>query len=175
MIFCINDYHNIHTKHRPETKTQTQAVQMTTLLKVFPNIKAVPKSEINLLPVHPVEINRLKVFTSDNVHHVLKTYAESMPDWIVAKYFDPEAERQRLLIHDYQQTEIQPMRSMDNTKLVDSIELQSLTKHLRALLKNCLKLDTINQRSLIAVYIPLPPLPMLMYDIKYFNSISRTT
>ena len=124
MIFCIDDYHNIHTKHRPETKTQTQAVHMTTLLlKVFPNIKAVPKSEINLLPVHPVEINRLKVFTSDNVHHVLKTYAESMPDWIVAKYFDPEAERQRLLIHDYQQTEIQPMRSMDNTKLVDSIEL----------------------------------------------------
>ena len=44
MIFCINDYHNIHTKHRPETKTQTQAVHMTTLLlKVFPNIKAVPK------------------------------------------------------------------------------------------------------------------------------------
>ena len=124
MIFCIDDYHNIHTKHRPETKTQTQAVHMTTLLlEVFPNIKAVPKSEINLLPVHPVEINRLKVFTSDNVHHVLKTYAESMPDWIVAKYFDAEAERQRLLIHDYQQTEIQPMRSMDNTKLVDSIEL----------------------------------------------------
>ena len=43
MIFCIDDYHNIHTKHRPETKSQTQAVHMTTLLlKVFPNIKAVP-------------------------------------------------------------------------------------------------------------------------------------
>ena len=23
IIFCIDDYHNIHTKHRPETKTQT--------------------------------------------------------------------------------------------------------------------------------------------------------
>ena len=46
-----------------------------------------------------------------------------MPDWIVANYFDPQAERQRLLIHDYQQTEIQPMRSMDNTRLVDSTEL----------------------------------------------------
>ena len=22
IIFCIDDYHNIHTKHRPETKTQ---------------------------------------------------------------------------------------------------------------------------------------------------------
>ena len=29
-------------------------------------------------------------------------------------YFDPEVERQRLLIHDYQQTEIQSMRNMDN-------------------------------------------------------------
>ena len=46
-----------------------------------------------------------------------------MPDWVVAKYFDPEVERQRLLIHDYQQTEILSMRNMDNTKLVDCIEL----------------------------------------------------
>ena len=26
LVFCIDDYHNIHTKHRPENKTQTQAV-----------------------------------------------------------------------------------------------------------------------------------------------------
>ena len=46
-----------------------------------------------------------------------------MSDWVLAKYFDPEAETQRLLVHDYQQTEIKEMRSMDNTKLVDSIQL----------------------------------------------------
>ena len=51
------------------------------------------------------------------------TYAENMPDWVVSKYFDPEAERHRLLVHDYQQTEIQQMRSMKKTKRVDSIEL----------------------------------------------------
>ena len=63
------------TWSRPETKSQTQAVHMTTLLlKVFPNIKAVPKNEINLLSAHPVEI--------------------------------------------------QSMRNMDNTKLVDCIELR---------------------------------------------------
>jgi hypothetical protein len=55
--------------------------------------------------------------------HVSKTYAESMPDWVVAKYFNPESERQRLLVHDYQQTEVEEMRHMDNTKLVVSIEL----------------------------------------------------
>ena len=32
-----------------------------------------------------------------------------MPDWVLAKYFDPEAERQRVLIHDYQQTENQKL------------------------------------------------------------------
>ena len=95
----------------------------TLLLKVFPNIRAISSNNINLLPESPVEIDCLKDFTSENVHYVLRTYAESMPDWVVAKNFDPEAERQRLLIHDYQQTEIQTMRSMGNTKLVDSIEL----------------------------------------------------
>ena len=49
--------------------------------------------------------------------------AKNIPDWVLAKYFDPEAERQRPLIHDYQQTENQQMRCMDNTKLIDSIEL----------------------------------------------------
>ena len=38
----------MHTKHRPKTKAQTQAVHMTTLLlKVFPNIKTAPKNEMS--------------------------------------------------------------------------------------------------------------------------------
>ncbi|CAB3988267.1 Hypothetical predicted protein [Paramuricea clavata] len=39
LVFCIDDYHNIHTMHRPEAKTQTQQVHMATLLvKVFPKV-----------------------------------------------------------------------------------------------------------------------------------------
>ncbi len=60
---------------------------------------------------------------SSNMDSLSKTYAETMPDWVVAKYFDLEEERQRLLVHDYQQAENQQMRCMDNTKLVDSLEL----------------------------------------------------
>ena len=117
-------YHNIHTKHRPESKKQTDATHMSTLLlKVCPNIKAVPQERINLLPKVPVEIDSMKVFISNSMHKVTKTYAENMLDWVVAKYFDPEFERQRLVVHDYQQTELEQMRCMDNTKLVDSIEL----------------------------------------------------
>ena len=56
MLFLINDYHNIHTKHRPEEKTQTQAIHMATLLlKVFPEVKAVSNHGVNLLPQYPVK------------------------------------------------------------------------------------------------------------------------
>ena len=124
IIFCIDDYHNIHTQHRPEAKTQTQAIHMTTLLlKVFPNVLAVPIHGNNELPKSPVEVAEIKNFVTSNLPILSKPYAENMPDWVRAKYFDPEAERQRLLIHDYQHTEIEQMRSMDNTKLVDSIQL----------------------------------------------------
>ena len=42
IIFCIDDYHNMHTQYQPEAKIQTQEIHMTTLLlKVFPNVKAV--------------------------------------------------------------------------------------------------------------------------------------
>eukprot|EP00794_Sanderia_malayensis_P002399 gene2399-2763_t len=40
-----------------------------------------------------------------------------------AKFFDPESEKHRLMIHDYQQQEMKQLRSMDNCKLVDSIEM----------------------------------------------------
>ena len=123
LLFFIDDYHNIHTQHRPEEKAQTQATHMTTfLLKVFPEVKAISKN-VDLHPKTPVTIPELKVLWSNNMDNLSKTYAETMPDWVVAKYFDPETERQRLLVHDCQQTENPQMRSMNNTKLVDSLEL----------------------------------------------------
>ncbi|CAB4023389.1 Hypothetical predicted protein [Paramuricea clavata] len=109
---------------RPESKTQTNPIDMSTLLlKLFPNIKAVSQERINLLPKSPVKIPSMKFFITNNMQNVSKTYAESMPYWVVGKYFNPESERQRLLVNDYQQTEVKEMRRMNNTKLVDSIEL----------------------------------------------------
>ena len=124
IIFCIDDYHNIHTMHRPETKIQIQSIHMATLLlKVFPNIKAVAHHGHNALPAQPVQIKELQNFVKRNLSTLSKTFAENMPDWVTAKYFDPEAERHRLLTHDYQQTDIYHTRCMENTKLVDSIHL----------------------------------------------------
>ncbi len=76
MIFCIDDYHNIHTHHRPEAKTQTQAIDMSTLLlKAFPNIEAVPQHGNDVLPKFPVEISIVKNYVYNNLLNLSKTYA----------------------------------------------------------------------------------------------------
>ena len=101
----------------------------TLLLKVFPNVKAVQHHGNNVVPNFPVKIFEVEnvesfVFSNlSNLSNLSKPYAENMPYWVLAKYSDPAAKRQRLLVHYYQQTEIQQMRSMDNTKLVDNIQL----------------------------------------------------
>ena len=126
LVFCIDDYHNIHTKHRPEEKNQTLTVYMSTLLvKVFPCVKAVKRQECgtSLLPPTPVQHEYVTKLIDINMAGLSQSYATNMPDWVLAKYFDPEAERHRLLIHDYQQTEINKMRSMENTKLVNSLHM----------------------------------------------------
>ena len=117
---------NIHTKHRPETKTQTQAIQMSALLvKIFPNVQAISKESLKtpLLPVCPVQHELVAKFVNSGMVDLSQTYAANMPDWVLAKYFNPQAEQQRLLLHDYQQTEISKMRCMENTKLIDSLKL----------------------------------------------------
>ena len=121
----IDDYHNIHTRHRPNSSNQTQSIHMATLLvKVFPNIKAVRiEAQQSLLSDFPVQIGTLKQIVSENISMMSKTFAQVMPDWIVAEYFDPQALRHRLAVHDYRQTEIYQMRRMDNCKLVDCIEI----------------------------------------------------
>ena len=76
-----------------------------------------------LLPVYPVHVNLCQKFIDENIGNISQTNGSNMADWVIAKYFDPEAERQRLAIHDYQQTEIRQMWCMDNTKLVHSLNL----------------------------------------------------
>ena len=114
-LLLLDDYHNIHTKHRPEAKTQTQVIHMSTLLvKTFPNVDAVSTDTAQTLhSVNPVDVDLLcSIIEEKSV--LSKSLSTNMPDWAVAKYFDPEVERHRLLLHDYQQTEITKMRCMEN-------------------------------------------------------------
>ena len=59
----IDDCHNIHTKHRPEGKTQTNAVHMSTLLvKVFNGVDAISKDngQCPSLSRDPVQIEEVQ-------------------------------------------------------------------------------------------------------------------
>ncbi len=97
----------------------------TLLVKEFPNVKAISKESLctPLLPPIPVQCEHLFELIDVNMAGLSQRYATNMPDWVLAKYFDPEAERHRLLLHDYQQTEIQEMKSMETTKLIDSLHM----------------------------------------------------
>ena len=102
-----------------------------------------------------------------------KTYAENMPNWVVAKYFDPEAERHRLLIHDhdYQQTEFQQIRCMKKTKLVDSIELplKSLDNVLTAVNKVLSSGLDIYLNQFVAPFIGDWPMQFFIRQLVYSN------
>ena len=122
MIF-IDDYHNIHTHHRPLSDTQTQVVHMASLLvKVF-DIHAIPQVENPPNDPVPANIALLKSLLSNKMKQLSKTYVSDMPDWLDSEFFDPESQRHRLLVHDYQQQEMRELRSMAGCKLVDCVEL----------------------------------------------------
>ena len=115
----------MHTKHQAIVKQQTQAAYMATLLVKFVEfIRAVPVMQ-NESPLskYPADISYLHKLIFNNMSSLSKSYAQEMPDLVTAQYFDQVAERQRLLVHDYQQTEIRKLRSMENTKLVDCLEI----------------------------------------------------
>ena len=124
VVIFIDDYHNIHTTHRPSHGTQTQPAHMATLLlKSFQNIQAIYSAGPYDQDPKPANNDLLSSLIDKKLTKLAKSYVEVMPDWLQAKFFDPESERYRLLAHDYQQHEILKMRSMENCKLVDCVEL----------------------------------------------------
>ena len=147
IVIFIDDFHNIHTKHRANERIQTQAVHMATMLvKVIENIKAIPvDTNASPLSKDPANITILQQLISGKMPSLSISFAQEMPDRVTAKFFDQEAERQRLLVHDYQQTEMRKLRSMANTKLVDCLEIplksfQDLVTAINHMLENGLSI-----------------------------------
>ena len=124
VVIFIDDYHNIHTTHRPSNATQTQPAHMATLLlKSFKNIQSVFSAGPDDQDPQPANKGLLSDLIERNSRKLARSYVEVMPDWLQAKVFDPESQRFRLLTHDYQHHEILKMRSMEECKLVDCVEL----------------------------------------------------
>ena len=126
LVFMVDDYTNVHTKHRPtETNPTVVSHKATLLLKRFDDVKAIPVE--GLQQTHNpdgVDSKLLVKFLLEKMSTLSLIFAASMPSWIKERFFDPEAERHRLSVHDYQEFEnIRVMRSMDHSFLIDSLEL----------------------------------------------------
>ena len=100
-----------------------------------------------------------------------------MPDWVTAKYFDPEAERHRLLTHDYQQADIYHTRCMENTKLVDSIQLPLKCRNdvLTALKKMLASGLEVYLSEFIAPFIGDWPIQLFIRQLVYSNTANIPT
>ena len=126
LVFMVDDYTNTHTMHRPTTEIPLSVSQKATLLlKRYDDIPALPVGEMS--NVHnPVGVDEqlLLALLKEKMPFLSMSFAEYMPAWIRKRFLDPEYERNRLALHDYQEYEkIRLMRSMENTMLIDSIEL----------------------------------------------------
>ena len=144
VVAFIDDYHNIHTNHRPSSESQTNVAHMATLLvKSYKNVKAINSAGPDNQDQKPANSALLQDLLLKSLSRISKSYVDVMLDWLQAKLFDPESQRVRLLAHDYQKDDILGVRSMENCKLVDCIELplksyENFQFALNAMLENSL-------------------------------------
>ena len=124
LVLMIDDYTNIHTKRRPkQEETSTACTMATILLKRFPGIPAIRKSDSHINP-HCITTKNLIEFAVERSSKVSTSFATAMPPWIYAMFFDPERERERIEVHNYQlMQQTRTMRKMDHCRLIDEIHL----------------------------------------------------
>lgn len=125
LVLMIDDYTNIHTKQRPSNEETSTARSMATiLLKRFSGVPAIPAVRSAMNPAGVSSELLVELYTA-NLLKLSSTFAASMPFWIRAAFFDPEMERKRLEVHDYQQDQssARAMRKMKDCRLIDELEL----------------------------------------------------
>ena len=119
----IDNYHNIHTNHGPSLGTQTNVAHMATLLvKSLKNVKAINSIGPDDEDQNQANTFHLQDLLLKSISSISKSYVNAMPDWLQAQFFDLDSQRSRLLAHVYQD-DIMNLRSMDNCKLSDCVEL----------------------------------------------------
>ena len=125
LVLMIDDYTDIHTKQRPKDQETSTATSMATiLLKRLPGVPAIPVTEPSAITPR-IDVSILKEFAANRMSSIADTYASVMPPWIRAAFFDPETERHRVSIHDYQeQQSVRSMRKMVNCRLIDELEIR---------------------------------------------------
>ncbi|XP_065071280.1 uncharacterized protein LOC135695966 [Rhopilema esculentum] len=125
LTLMIDDYTNVHTIRRPKDQVTSTATKMATiLLKKFPSIPAISSTDASFFNQDGISIEILENHLKENLPNLLSSFATIMPYWVKSSFFNPEIERSRLEIHDYQQdqTSTKSLRKMENCKLVDEVE-----------------------------------------------------
>ena len=126
LVLMIDDYTNIHTKHRPLDSTTSTARSMATiLLKRFPDVPAIT-ADPSLAVANPqcLSIDLISDFFERSCKKLFLTFASVMPQWIRTIFFDPEMERHRYGQHNYQQQQsMKALRKMKECRLVDEVEM----------------------------------------------------
>ena len=125
IVLMVDDFANIHTKRRPSDQTTSAARNMATILmKRFCDGSAIPVCQDTIAPGGVCQ-KLLLQFSAKMLPSLSTTFAMSMPYYIRTAIFDPDMERSRIEIHDYQehQTGLHAMRKMDGCKLTDELEI----------------------------------------------------
>ena len=125
IVLMIDDFTNIHKKRRPSDQTTSAARNVATILmKRFCDGSAIPIRQDTITPGGICQ-ELLLQFSAKMLPSLSATFAMSIPYYIRTAFFDPDMERSRIEIHDYQEqhTGLHAMRRMNGCKLIDVLEI----------------------------------------------------
>ena len=133
LVLIIDDYTSIHSKRRPKTDQLCHPKSMCTIVvKVFKNVKAIPRcSATTYRNVDGIDITSCvkTLSSSSSMYKLAFTYSSAMPAWIRNTFFNPELERHRLAVHEYNENDsVRTMRQMTDVHLLQFIELTLKSK-----------------------------------------------
>ncbi|CAH3138113.1 unnamed protein product [Porites lobata] len=105
LVLIIDHYTSVHSKRRPKTMPSQEYVHN--------NITSCVKT----------------LSSSSSMYKLAFTYSSAMPAWIRDTFFNPELERHRLAVHEYNENDsVRTMRQMTEVHLLQFIELTLKSK-----------------------------------------------
>lgn len=126
LSLMVDDYTNIHAIRRPTSERTVDVTHMATVLIRIFDRPAIPARGDNIGPVNDpagVDIDSLVAEFQAKMTTVLQPFTMTAPPEILAQFFTPQNERNRLTTHMYgENNNLRRTRGLANTHLVDCVE-----------------------------------------------------
>ena len=133
LVLIVDDYTSIYTKRRPKTDQIGLPKRMCTIvIKVFKNVKAIPKCvPTTYHSINDIDINSFvqTVSCPSSMYKVGFPYSSIMPGWIRDTFFNPELVRHRLEVQKILRKQFSTMRQIKDVHLVEFLELTLKSKN----------------------------------------------